>query len=831
MAIEFGPDRFGVELKVNSEELPNGTILVVDVETDERGNFVGIGVMGSPLVVHYYSVLRPDLCALLASSNLVGHNLKFDARQLKGWGVNVRPEQLVQDTMLKSYVRSSTKESHGLKELAREYLNMEWPSYKDMVGKGKAKQTLDKQEVERVAAYCGDDCVATWRLNEYFDKVMTPPQKSFYSQIELPTMQLLYKMELVGVTVDVDYLKELKADFDFDVTSLRQQLQQLLLESQYEIQCKKSCPKKEHTHEFNPASPLQVKSVLSHLGYNVESTDKQALEGFRKDEFVSTLLELRKIAKVSSTYIDAWLELPTLPKIHTTYNQVALDSATDSWKGIRTGRLSSSEPNLHNIPKPSDDEEVETTGKALRRAFIASPGNSLIVADYCVVPSTKILKADLTWTDAKDISVGEKLVGFDEFGDKLRISIVEGVKGLEKNLIRIVTDRGAVTCSTDHMWLVKRRKYGIKSEAKYRVWVQSDKLTIDDEIVFFKEPWETKTDFDAGWISGIFDGEGWVYQGVGFGQNDGLVLDRVKNLLTKDGYSFKVHKSKQGCNKFRISGDRESLRFLGSYRPKRLLEKSKQLWEGRRSWNLHSNKHAKVLSTQLVGFGQVVAIQTSSKTFIANGFFSHNCQIQYRLLAHYSKEPILIKAFLNGEDVHEATGRALGVNRSIGKTLNFAAIFGAFPEKIAQVAKCSEDQAKEFLARYWRVLPGVRIWMERVKMLAKVHRSVKTIFGRSIPINDIDSQDRGLRAHAERTAINYIIQGGEADVMKVAMREVHKAGYLPILQVHDEIHLDVPIADAQMVSEKVKSIMESIVALDVPLTVSIGNADNWYGAK
>lgn len=586
--IDFGPDRFGVELKVNPKELPDGKTLVVDVETDERGNFVGIGIMDSPLCVSYFSALSPDLLHLLSISLIIGHNVKFDARQLKSWGADIKPEQLVQDTMLKSYVRNSTKESHGLKELAREYLGMEWPSYKDMVGRGKAKQTLDKLEVERVAAYCGDDCIATWRLNEYFDKVMTPSQKSFYSLIELPTMQLLYKMELIGVTVDVDYLKDLKNDFDYDSNLLRQQLQQILLEHGYVMKCKKSCPKKEHVHTFNPASPLQVRDVLQSLGYNTQSTDKQALEPFRKDEFVSTLLELRKVAKVSSTYIDAWLELQTLPKIHTTFNQVALDSATDSWKGIRTGRLSSSEPNLHNIPKPGDDEDEETTGKALRRAFIATPGNQLIVADYS--------------------------------------------------------------------------------------------------------------------------------------------------------------------------------------------------------------------------------------------------QIQYRLLAHYSKEPILLKAFKEGQDVHEATGKALGVGRKIGKTLNFAAIFGAFPEKIAQVAKCSEDEAKEFLARYWRVLPGVRIWMERVKMLAKVHRSVKTIFGRVIPIADIDSQDRGLRSHAERTAINYIIQGGEADIMKVAMREVHKYGFTPILQVHDELHFDLK-DDIEVNQAKIKGIMESVVTLDVPLTVSIAHGNSWFEAK
>jgi len=590
--IDFGPDRFGAELVINPEttDLTEDALTAIDVETDEKDNFVGIAICQSPNKVYYFSRLP----SAFKFKQLLGHNLKFDARMLKGWGLDIKPEQLVHDTMLKSYVRNSTKESHGLKELSKEYLAMEWPTYKEMVGKGKAKQTLDLQDVEKVAAYCGCDCLATYRLNEYLDKVMTPAQKAFYTSIELPTMQLLYKMELLGVTVDIEYLKELKVDFDKELFESRQNLQQLLSNSGYQLKCRKSCPKKEHAHEFNPASPLQVKDVLQHLGYNVQSTDKQSLEAYRKDEFVSMLLDMRRVAKVSSTYVDAWLELQTLPKIHTTFNQVALDSSTDSWKGIRTGRLSSSEPNLHNIPKPGDDEDEETTGKALRRAFIASPGNTLICADYS--------------------------------------------------------------------------------------------------------------------------------------------------------------------------------------------------------------------------------------------------QIQYRLLAHYSKEPILIKAFRDGQDVHEATGKALGVGRKIGKTLNFAAIFGAFPEKIAQVAHCTEDEAKEFLARYWRVLPGVKIWMERVRMLTRVHRCVKTIFGRVIPIADIDSTDRGLRAHAERTAINYIIQGGEADIMKKAMLEVNKSGYTPILQVHDELHFNVATCEGNKpldllpTIKSIQEIMEGIVKLDVPLTVTIGHGSSWYEA-
>jgi DNA polymerase-1 len=593
--VTFGPPKYGVELRVNPEGVPDGTLAVIDVETDEAGHFVGVGIMCDSSSVSYYSDLRDDVRAFLASASLIGHNLKFDARQLRSWGVEVQQSQLAQDTMLKSYVRNSTKESHGLKELAREYLGMEWPTYDDMVGTGREKQTLDKQEVGRVAAYCGDDCVATFRLNQYFDKTMTPAQKGYYNTIELPTMQLLFAMELRGVTVDVEYLKALKEEFSAEAAQLLIDLRTLVADRQYVIPCRKSCPKKAHTHEFNPASPKQIKEALNAFGYQLHNADKEALEPYKSDEFVNLLLEYRKINKVVGTFLESWLELPTLPKIHTTFSQVSFDEQSGDWKGIRTGRLSSKEPNLQQISKAGDGDE-ETTGKALRSAFIPSEGKDLVVFD--------------------------------------------------------------------------------------------------------------------------FD------------------------------------------------------------------------------------------------------------------------QMQYRILAHYTKEPVLLNAFRNGKDVHEETARILlgketitKKERSLGKSLNFGAVFGSQPDKIAQIAKCSLEDAEKFFKLYWQRLPGVARWIFRTKNLAHVHKSVKTIFGRNIPLPDIDNRNIYDRMHAERTAVNYIIQGSEADIIKLGMLQATAKGYMPILQVHDELHFETAPENTEKAMVELKDILENIVKLDVPLTANGGFGKNWFEAK
>lgn len=593
--MDFGPAKYGVDLLINPEGVPNGTTAVVDVETDEADHFVGISIMCSANSVSYYSTLRDDVRAYLASANLIGHNLKFDARQLRAWGVDVKQEQLVHDTMLKSYVRNSTKESHGLKDLAKEYLGMEWPTYEEMVGTGKAKITLDKQGVEKVARYCGDDCIATWRLNQYLDKTMNPAQRGYYNMIELPTMQLLFAMELRGVTVDVEYLKALKEEFSAEAENLLSDLRALVADRNYTIPCKKSCPKKAHTHEFNPASPLQVKDALNAFGCQLVNADKAALEPYKSDEFVNLLLEYRKINKVVGTFLENWLALPSLPKIHTTFSQVSFDDQSGDWKGIRTGRLSSKEPNLQQISKAGDSDE-ETTGKALRSGFIPSEGNDLVVFD--------------------------------------------------------------------------------------------------------------------------FD------------------------------------------------------------------------------------------------------------------------QMQYRILAHYTKEPVLLNAFRNGKDVHEETARILlgrenitKKERSLGKSLNFGAVFGSQPEKIAEIAHVSLEEAEKFYKLYWQRLPGVTRWIYRTKALVHIHKSVKTILGRVIPLPDIDNRNRFEMMHAERQAVNFIIQGSEADIIKLGMLQTTAKGYMPILQVHDELHFETVPEQTERAMTEIKQILENIVTLDVPLTANGGFGHSWFEAK
>jgi DNA polymerase-1 len=186
-------------------------------------------------------------------------------------------------------------------------------------------------------------------------------------------------------------------------------------------------------------------------------------------------------------------------------------------------------------------------------------------------------------------------------------------------------------------------------------------------------------------------------------------------------------------------------------------------------------------------------------------------------------------------DVHKVTGELLAPNdkdpRKIGKTLNFASIYGAQAEKISITAGVSVKDAQSFLDDYWIKLPGVLTWKNSALLLAQSRGGVTTMSGRFIPLPDLKSRNRWKRMHAERAAINYIIQGSAADIIKVAMIELDKQGYKPLLQVHDELifEVDPSTADAEM--QKIKQIMENVVKLSVPILADAHIGSDWNEAK
>jgi len=221
-------------------------------------------------------------------------------------------------------------------------------------------------------------------------------------------------------------------------------------------------------------------------------------------------------------------------------------------------------------------------------------------------------------------------------------------------------------------------------------------------------------------------------------------------------------------------------------------------------------------------------------------------QIELRIMAHLSGDPAFIEAFRQGGDIHRQTAALIfGVSvdrvtpemRSRAKTINFATIYGQGPFALSRQLGISQEDAKAFIARYFERFAGVRAFLDRQVQLAREQGYVETLFKRRRYIPEIRDRNFNMRAYAERTAQNSPLQGSAADLIKLAMVRTHRAirerglASRMLLQVHDELLFEVPVAEAEQMRDLVRSQMETVVPLDVALVVDIGVGPNWRDAK
>ncbi len=217
-------------------------------------------------------------------------------------------------------------------------------------------------------------------------------------------------------------------------------------------------------------------------------------------------------------------------------------------------------------------------------------------------------------------------------------------------------------------------------------------------------------------------------------------------------------------------------------------------------------------------------------------------QIELRVLAHYSQEPALIEAFQKDEDIHKSTAALLNnvgladvtlEQRQAAKTINFGLLYGMGARKLAQDIKVSTKEAQAFIEMYFERFKGIKSFYDGALEEAKQNKFVVTMAGRKRQLPDLFNPNGQARALAERQAVNTLIQGSAADIIKLAMLNVSSNEELKdynvklLLQVHDELILTVPKENADNAAKKVASIMSSAMKLTVPLKVDFAAAENW----
>ncbi|HFI0168481.1 TPA: DNA polymerase I [Streptococcus suis] len=222
-------------------------------------------------------------------------------------------------------------------------------------------------------------------------------------------------------------------------------------------------------------------------------------------------------------------------------------------------------------------------------------------------------------------------------------------------------------------------------------------------------------------------------------------------------------------------------------------------------------------------------------------------QIELRVLAHISKDEHLIEAFQQGADIHTSTAmRVFGIekaedvtpnDRRNAKAVNFGVVYGISDFGLSNNLGITRKEAKAYIDTYFERFPGIKNYMETIVREARDKGYVETIYKRRRELPDINSRNFNVRNFAERTAINSPIQGSAADILKVAMINLDKAlteaglATRMLLQVHDEIVLEVPVAELETVKAMVKETMESAISLSVPLIVDENEGPTWYEAK
>ncbi len=288
----------------------------------------------------------------------IGQNIKYDMIVLKNEGVDLRG--VACDTMLASYLLDPSRRGHSLDDLAEIYLEHKMIPITDLIGTGKKQISFAEVEIDQASEYSCEDADVTFRLAT----IMTPRLEEagledLFLNVELPVISVLTDMELVGVRIDSDYLKKLSIEFGENLKQIEREIYDLAGE------------------EFNINSTQQVGEILfNKLGLKGTKKTKTGLstslavleELAFQHELPKKILEYRSIFKLKSTYADSLVNLvnPRTGRIHTSYNQAV----------AATGRLSSSDPNLQNIP-------IRTTeGRKIRKAFVPAKNHVFIAADY-----------------------------------------------------------------------------------------------------------------------------------------------------------------------------------------------------------------------------------------------------------------------------------------------------------------------------------------------------------------------------------------------------------------------------------------------------------------
>lgn len=355
---------FAIDTETTSIDWQKAELVGVSIATTNyEGYYIPVGHTGDFDILLDNQLDRDfvlnELKPILQNPNIgkIGQHIKYDSHIFKKYGIELNNWHM--DTMLASYVINGIATRHNMDDLARHYLGVNTTTFEDVAGKGVKQLSFDKVDMDKASDYACEDADITYRLFSVFDEYLQKDTNanSLLHQLEIPISQILTQMEHDGILIKTEFLGKLSLAFDQQISQLEQQAFVLAGE------------------RFNVASPKQLGEILfDKLGISGGKKTKigqystsEAVLAKIDHPLVDVMLEYRSLSKLKSTYTDTLAKVADKQgRVHTSYHQ-ALTS---------TGRLSSSDPNLQNIPIRTD------TGRLIREAFVAPKGRVILAADY-----------------------------------------------------------------------------------------------------------------------------------------------------------------------------------------------------------------------------------------------------------------------------------------------------------------------------------------------------------------------------------------------------------------------------------------------------------------
>ncbi|MEN8261870.1 MAG: DNA polymerase I [Nitrospirota bacterium] len=325
----------------------------------ERAYYIPVShhYMGMPEQLSKDLVLK-EMKGILEDPGIkkTGHNIKYDLIVLRNEGIDVRGVAF--DTMLASYLLNPNKANHNLTDVSMERLGIQKISFKDIVGKD--RKDFSEVPVDEAAEYSGEDSAVTLRLQEIFSpEIEKEGLSGLFHDIEVPLIEVLADMEMAGIKIDLPLMESFSEKMERELASIKKRIY-FIAGDEFNI----NSPKQLQEILFEKLGLKPIKKIKTGYSTNIDVLEQLALQ----HELPKEIIEYRALSKLKSTYVDALPRLvnPKTGRIHTSFNQTI----------TATGRLSSSAPNLQNIPIRGE------WGKKIREAFIAEKGNLLLSSDY-----------------------------------------------------------------------------------------------------------------------------------------------------------------------------------------------------------------------------------------------------------------------------------------------------------------------------------------------------------------------------------------------------------------------------------------------------------------